>query len=358
MTNSKATVYPAQVRQRPFAKMPLEWAPRWVHIRDRSYGLAYRLYALCLGTGGHPPRLEMDDGPEWALTCCRLLGVHPRDRRGATLALQDLRNKGLIIYEDGALRVLATQDEIDEARTPKPTRQRPDDDLIASRWRPDSVPIRSANTGNHSTPVAQIREEKIRSEEREPRAREGIPLSEIPEGPPDTPAPPSLPDPPPSADKDMWLDDAPPDDGPSPWRIGHDFLAGLGLWRPTHRRDWVEYLGARPEAERQRAKPVLQRDPWFRGAGTLRHLIDWWEQAYAKGLTPREVQQQLAQQRPGLASTAPGLEEVSTHKLETALAAQRAIAEKYPDSSAGRDAALLVVKLQAQLAQRKARSAA
>jgi len=337
-TNSKLASAPAQLRQRPFAKMPLEWHSKWDRVREFSRGIAHRLYALAISTGTHPPGLEIDDDEHWCDAVCSRLAMHPADRNNASRSLRRLREAGLLVFQDGRLRVLATRDEVEEHRSPKLTPLTPvcpsSEPSLTTVWPSSDHHLRSATPQNDSTHVSQIRVEEIR-EERETRARE--------------------------------ISDTPPAE--TPFAVGHRLMYEITGWQYGHgdRHD-LETIGSAPEPER---------------LAVLAYLTSPSERAYIRGnpgvVDPKHVVRKwlkYSKGRPGVRSARPAdappptLAERPLAELEESLRTQRFVLrmarhEKTLGGSAAevgaRDeaAALEIIRrLDAELTARKARGVA
>lgn len=360
-TNSRLPVRGTQHRKLdyPFAAMPIERHPRWFEVSAYARFMGFELGAVARGNGSRPPRIAI--GRDWREWLCRLLQLGGPDRRQAKRALDELYGAGLLVVGNGWVEIPLTPDEVANSGAC----QEPDGSLTEAYREPDGS-LMQVTPQNDSTPTCtdQIRGDQIRERETRAHARE-TPKFEIPpwvddawedptppaETPPAvSPTPPEPPDHRAQNDQNMWAQDPQPD---NPMRIGHDFLAVLGLWNPGVRPDLVRYIGEQPEPERRAALEVLQRDKdWVRRNATVRHIVEHWR-VYASGRTPIQ-----RDNRPGLASTAPvAIEDIPIAKLEESLRQQRFLARKYPNEAIGRDAVKTIARIEAQLAARGGRAA-
>lgn len=262
-TNSKLAAAPRQrvsdIVGGPWAAIAQERHPRWFEgatFFQRTLGL--ELAHVQWGNGRRPPGIPVGD--DWTESLCRTLMIPGINRRQAKPAFRALAELGLLVVEGGVARVLLTVAEVEGASTSCSPR---------AHLEIHTGSITNVSPENDSVPISQIRSER---EEITHRAREATPV-ETPYTPPAE-----------------WVDEP---ETPSLHRIGSDFLASVGLWTPGTKREFTEYIGGRPEAERRAALGVLQRDAaWLKENGTARHVVDCWR-FYAQGRTPAD--------RPGMA---------------------------------------------------------
>ena len=261
-------------RTRPYAKAPLEWHVSWHRVREAPKNLAFRLYVLSIGQGYDPPGLPLELDDDWPLTVCLWLGVHPRDRHNASRYLRELFEQGRIVHEQGRLQVLALEAPRvyangvvtvvapvtgETAETPPADNSLPAGwslaaDSLPPRYGPADVSLRPASTDNHSGDPP-LKDRKIDKREIErAHAHEATPLG-----------------------------------GRSPWAIGHDWCADVGVPVTPLDREFLEYIGSQPEAERQSAKSAVRADlSTVKLYGGARNVVKMWH-CFAAGKTPKQL---------------------------------------------------------------------
>lgn len=198
-TNSKLPVHRAQHRklEYAFSPVPSERHPRWFEVTTYQRFVGLEVALLQYGNGSRPPGIPV--GQDWLESVCRSMAINGRDRKYVKPALEALFEAGLLVVRDGMARVLFTAEEL-AANAQKAALREPCGVLPVSYRDPTGilpVSLSDLTPQNDSTHTSQIREEEIRIEERETRAREVTPPIETSETPPAVePTPPAEPAPP------------------------------------------------------------------------------------------------------------------------------------------------------------------